>query len=160
MYGGTAFLSKCRRISLGDELCFARTDESSLGVLSFHDKTWPLQYRQICTLKNVFALYLRENLVEGVFWLNYVFEIYLFRVTRSSVINSCFSTRPWLNNTTTIHAWTTCGNSQCSYITLQINSESIPITFTEARPLHTGNQIHRRHAGGRDMPSCFINLFV
>ena len=52
------------------------------------------------------------------------FEIYLFRVTRSSVINSCFSTRPWLNNTTTIHAWTTCGNSQCSYMTLQINSES------------------------------------
>ena len=40
----------------------------------------------------------------GVFCL---FEIYLFRVTRSSVINSCFSTRPWLNNTTTIHAWTT-----------------------------------------------------
>ena len=29
-------------------------------------------------------------------------EIYLFRVTRSSVINSCFSTRPWLNNTTII----------------------------------------------------------
>ena len=54
-----------------------------------------------------------------------LFEIYLFRVTRSSVINSCFSTRPWLNNTTTIHAWTTCGNSQCSYMTLQINFESI-----------------------------------
>ena len=54
-----------------------------------------------------------------------LFEIYLFRVTRSSVINSCFSTRPWLNNTTTIHAWTTCGNSQCSYMMLQINFESI-----------------------------------
>ena len=67
----------------------------------------------------------RNGEMRYLFFYFFYFEIYLFRVTRSSVINSCFSTRPWLNNTTTIHAWTTCGNSQCSYMTLQINFESI-----------------------------------
>ena len=77
------------------------------------------QSRRLCAVE-----VLNEGF-EAILIYVFLFEIYLFRVTRSSVINSCFSTRPWLNNTTTIHAWTTCGNSQCYYMMLQINFESI-----------------------------------